>query len=527
MTPEVLHKVNSVFEGLTPHPMMMKYLTSDSQCRMIIKGNQGGGTKSTVLDATLRLLGIHPVKKRNRIEKPVRFITKCLPKNDEDEENQQYVEFKKMFPPELIKKDVTARSSTVIVRDPASGSDRKVEFMSKKQELDAFMSVQRSAFYQDEEIERIKWDENLARLTIPASEGKGGDVSVNLTPAVGLDWMYDLLWKKARVIYRSDTIVEKTGLPAEEITGSESDIEAFCWATDDNPLTDSGTISSLFGHIDDEDELLLRRYGVFRQVAGRIYKSFDTQIHVIPWEKYWNPNKFQEYWHYRIIDYHPAKPWYITWVAVTPNHEWFVWNELKAQHHHATSVELRDQIKDESLLEEDDLYNRATLIDPLAKVKQPNTGFTVFDDISRGEYGLRRCQSADTKNKQDVSGKTSGRMVIKTRLKNALKCGVPFNNDFSVRGDDESMVEDIRYGYQLPTLWFFDTCKGHKEHFSSWRTVDFKQEHVKAVKEVRRESEKWSDFCRNLEFLGAHNPVWYPVKKEKWERSSLFQGQRR
>jgi len=502
------------------HSIAQKFLYSDAQIRVIIKGNQGGGTAVTTMDAILRLLAMHPVERRNRIERPIRFVSKCLPKNDEDEENQQYVEFKRRFPPEFIKSDVTSRSHNLTIRDPLGGSDKKVEFLSKKMEIDAFMSVQRSAYYQDEEIERLKWDENLMRLATSMKEG-AGDVVLTLTPVRGLDWTYDSIWKRAKRIYRSEKICEKYGFPPIEDLESNQDIEIFCWATDDNPIMDPQSLNRLFLRWeDDEDELAMRRYGVFRQVSGRIFKTFDSKIHVVPFDKVWDESLFRRYWHYRMIDYHPSKPWYVSWVAISPTHEWFVWNELKAFHHHDTDIDIRDRIKVESLLEEDEEYNRATLIDPLAKIKQQNTGFSVFDDISMGEQGLRRCRSADTKHKADQISDTGGRMNVMLRLKNSVICGVPGNN----LNKDEP--EDIRYGKYRPTIWFMDNCSGHVEHFRSWRYIDFKQEAVKAVRETKRESEKWSDYCRNIEFLGSLNPVWYDMPKSEHKPSKLFQGRR-
>jgi len=410
------------------HDIANEFFMSEAQTRVIIKGNQGGGTAVTTIDAIYRLLGLHPVEKRNRIDKPIRFVSKCLPKNDEDEENQQYVEFKRRFPYELIKKDLTTRSHIITVRDPLGGSDRQVEFLSKKMEIDAFMSVQRSAYYQDEEIERLKWDENILRLATSIKE-EAGDVVLTLTPVRGLDWTYDSIWKRAKKIYRSKVIQDKFGFPRIEEFDSNQDIEIFCWATDDNPIMDEKSIKILFmPWEDDPDELAMRRYGVFRQVSGRIFKTFDTKIHVLPFDKIWDESLFRRYWHYRMIDYHPAKPWYVSWVAITPTHEWFVWNELKAFHHHKTDLDIRDTIKTESLLEEDEEYNRATLIDPLAKIKQQNTGFSVFDDITMGEQGLRRCRSADTKHKAEQISDTGGRMNVMLRLKNSLTCGVPGNN---------------------------------------------------------------------------------------------------
>jgi hypothetical protein len=162
---------------------------------------------------------------------------------------------------------------------------------------------------------------------------------------------------------------------------------------------------------------------------------------------------------------------------------------------------------------EDEEFNRCTLIDPLAEVKQANTGFSVFDDLRMGENGLRRLTPADTKNSPN-----GGRMNIKMRLKNAAACGVPYNNL------NKNDLTETRYGVYLPTLWFLDNCRRHIEHFKSWRYVDWKQEHVKAVKTVKRESEKFSDFCRNIEFLGALDPCWWQRKREHYEPSGLFQG---
>jgi hypothetical protein len=490
------------------HPVASDYLLSECGIRAILKGNQGGGTTVSVFDAVMRLLGIHPVPSRNILEAPIRFVSKCLPKNDQDEENQQYVEFKRKFPAEFIKQDVTARSSIMSVRNPLGGADRKVEFMSSKQDIDAFMSVQRSALYQDEEIDRIKWDENLMRLL-----RWGGDATITLTPVRGMDWTYDSIWCKARKIFRSATICEKFNFPRVEETGVKSNVEAFCWATDDNPAMTKESIDGIFSDIDDPDELAMRRYAVFRQVSGRIYKAFDKKIHKVPAKDVFDATLFRKYWNYRIIDYHPAKPWAVSYVAISPSNEWFVWNELSAKHEHRTTLELREDIKLNSIVNEDEEFNRATLIDPLSRVKQGNTGFSVFDDLQMGQMGLRRLTPADTQNSQ-------GRMNIKMRLKNSLICGVPGNNV------DKNSYEDNRYGAHLPTLWFLDNCTHHLEDFEQWRYVDFKQEHVKATRVIKRESEKHSDYCRNLEFLGALNPVYYVPEAHYYEPSRLFQGRR-
>lgn len=504
-------KYTQIF-GFNPNPIQQLYATSPASIRAIFKGGQGGGTTACMWDASMRFCGMHPIDSRNVLMKPVRFVSKVVPEGDMDEQNQQFVEFMKfMRPTGLIKKNITARNKIATIRDPLGGSDKQAEFMASTQELDAFMSVQRSADYQDEEIERIKWDECQIRLL-----KEGGDSSISVTPAKGLDWMFDSIWKKARRIFRSKTICAKYGFPEIEETGSSSDIECFCWATDDNPAMTPETIQRIMEGIDDPDEEALRRYGVFRQVSGRIYKAFDERIHKQPYDKYFKTDIFKAYWHYRIIDYHPKKPWDVSFIAVSPKNEWFVWNELHQSHDNRVTLELRDEIKHESLLKEDDSLNRTTYIDPLSRTSQGNTGSSVFDDLARGEMGLRRLTPANTKDSI-----TSGRMHIKMRLKNSLICGQPYNNF--------SKTDDPRYGFYLPTLWFLDNCRHHIEHFKNFRSIDWKQEGVKANKVIKRDSEKYSDFCRNLEFLGIEAPVWYDmdsINDNYWEERRPFQGQR-
>ena len=503
------HEADPVNVGL-PNVIARKYETSEADIRAVFKGNQGGGTSIHAHDVTHRLLQIHPVKKRNVLNKPIRMVSKVVPESDSDEQNQQYVELKRFVGPMgIIKKDITARNKIMTIRNQTgSGKDFQVEFMASTQELDAFMSVQRSAYYQDEEIEKIKFDESMIRLL-----KEGGDCSISVTPAKGLDWMYDSIWRKAARITRSKVICDKFGYAPVEETNCKSGIECFCWATDDNPVMKPEDIERIFEGIDDPDELAMRRYGVFKQVSGRVYKIFDEKIHKQPYDKVFDSALFRTFWHYRIIDFHPQKPWCITWLAISPEQEWFVWNEMVARHDNVTTYDLREKIKNESLLGEDEMFNRATLIDPLSTVKQGNTGYSTFDDLAQGEDGIRRLVTADTKNPE-------GEEIIKYRLKNSLICGVPGNNL------NKNSLTDTKYGAYLPTLWFLDNCKTHIEHFKTWRYVDFKMEHVKAVRVVKRKSEKYNDFPRNLEFLGCLNPIFYTPQVSNYEQTRRFQGRR-
>jgi hypothetical protein len=502
-------KASELDPSLGPmNPIGWKYIKSKAPVRAIFKGNQGGGTAEHAHDVALRCLGIHPVPERNRLPKPIRMVSKVVPEGDTDEQNQQYVELKRFLKPTgLLIKDITARNKLMTIRSP-NGGNPQVEFMASTQELDAFMSVQRCAYYQDEEIERTKYDECMIRLL-----KEGGDASISVTPAKGMDWMFDSIWRRAKKIVRSEFLQKTYGFPPIEETGIESGIECFCWSSYDNPAMSKERVDQIMDGIDDPDTLAMRRDGIFRQVSGRVYKIFDEKIHKQPYDKVFDAGLFRTFWHYRVIDFHQQKPWCVSWVAISPEQEWFVWNEMVARHDNITTFDLRDKIKNESLLGEDEAFNRATLIDPLSTIKQGNTGYSTFEDLVQGEDGIRRLTPADTKNQE-------GQEVIKMRMKNALTCGVPGNNL------NKNSLTDSKYGAYLPTIWFLDNCKTHIEHFKSWRYVDYKLEHVKAVRVVKRTSEKYNDFPRNMEYLACLNPIFYTPKKEEYEPRIIFQGRR-
>ena len=482
------------FLSITVHPTAYEFLHSEALIRAIIKGNQGGATTMSMYDLTMRLLNIHPVHKLNAINAPIRCISKSKIMGKDDISNQQYIEFKRIFPYEQIKRDITSRASTMIVKNPTGGADYKVEFLSIQQELSAFMSVQRQSIYQDEEISKEKWDENQMRLL-----RFGGDTVLTITPAMGMDWTFDEIWRRADKIYRSKTISDLFSFPRVEVFNIGSGIEIFNWATDDNPALTPDYIEKNFENIVEESDLAMRRYGVMKQSAGIIYKMFDIGIHRIPAEKYFDGEKFKRFWQYRVIDYHPVKPWAITWMACSPQNEWFVWNEWLANHDRMSLEGIKDEIKKKSLVEEEDDFNRCTLVDPLAKSQRvfeqnQRQGHNIFDNLRLGEGGLKRLREADTKNE-------NGHLAIKLRLSNSVKCEVPFNNydkDFN----------DPVFKQNRPTLWFMDTCRNHIDSFRNWRVAQNDNE-VGAMKKTRRAIQKWSDFCRNMEYLANLNPVHY------------------
>ena len=70
---------------------------------------------------------------------------------------------------------------------------------------------------------------------------------------------------------------------------SKLSIGVFWAATDDNPLIDKREIEDLL--MTDDDPLVnkIKRYGLFKQISGRIFPKYDDEIHAYSGNKIFNP----------------------------------------------------------------------------------------------------------------------------------------------------------------------------------------------------------------------------------------------
>lgn len=371
--------------------------------------------------------------------------------------------------------------------------------------------VHNCSVWVDEEPASEFLEEQYPRLV-----AEDGDLVISLTPANRITYMYDDVFEKARVYYRTKTISDKFNLPQIEHTSSASDIAVFQAATDDNPTLSKSDIDALFAEIDDPDALLIRRYGIFKQISGRIFKSFDYKTHVIKGDKYFpqyerNPYGIPYFWtHVRGIDYHEHVNWACVSMAISPQDEAFVYTEFNPSPENMITIDIAREL---SRLGCDYKYS-LNLIDPLAGKTQTNTGMSVIEDLNRSFHAYKKdglgtggyWESWDTKS-------TRGRDEIRKRLMNATLVGRPFSNKVMRNGKE----------IQLPTLWIVDNCKQTIKSLHSWRLEEWAAgggSNTKERKEVPQQ--KWSHFCTALECLFKHPackpPSAYIHKEQTYDR---------
>ena len=449
-------------------------------------------------------------KRKSRI---FRFASQTLPTEKEELggdtaqsaeiNNTQYPEFKKWLPKFLIKKDITVRNPAIIIYDPLAGkwfgdqqhkgADIVVEFQSYVQAVQAGAGVQRMSCWCDEEPPFDFFEEQFPRLLV-----EDGDFIVSVTPANGMTWTYDDIFERASLYIRTPTICEyylkEEGLDVKpyEVTESDKDIAVIQAATDDNPTLSPDIIEESYRNTPDPDGTIVatRRYGIFKQATGRIFKNFHYNTHAIDFTKYGITQEGMEDWvHGRSFDFHPANPHAIVWVSLSPRNEAFVYHEWNPSPSTWVTSRLCEEIGNKSGFRK----FACNLIDPLANTVNSNTGKTTIEEMNKHFHTLKmegRCGGGYWE--PFATRGEVGRDAIKERLQNSLKCVTPFNNVYFEEG-----VEKF-----YPTIWIARECQHTCNSLRHWRLetwVSNKQLTIKDKKE--NPAQKWSHFCTALEGL--------------------------
>ena len=489
----------------------------------LFSGNQKGKTCVAMYSLVLSIMGRHPVVEKNfdyfkcecglrwnatRVPadrkckcgmdirlftnsvRTARLASETLPGETTDAagqtstevKNTLYPEFKKWLPPFLLKKDITARSAKMVLKSGVGGPDIVVEFVSYNQSVQSTAGSQRFIIKCDEEPPKAFWDEQLPRLL-----AADGWLELTLTPANYITWTHDELFDRASVHYRSKTVADKYyGGKTVDLIKNDNAIAVIQAATDDNPTLKPEVIERLFENYDDEDVIAIRRYGIFKQVSGRIFKDFD-RVHLINEDEYFPDGINSEWFHARGCDYHGRNPWAIGWVALSDTNELFVYDEYYPSPEQNTT----DAIAKETAEKSGDYRYKLNLTDPYMKANQVKPNWTVLDDFNESFSRLKRA-GVGTGGFWDVWDTKSerGRDAIKLRLKNSLIAGKPFNN---VQMKDGQRVI-------LPTIWIFSRCKNFANSFKNWRYEEWANLGSNTGKDAKDKPQgKWSHFPMVIE----------------------------
>lgn len=471
------------FFSFQPTWLFKQFIHRPERTIALFTGNRFGKSASVAFSYVLRILGIHPIEQKNmrphKTCRIYRFSSQSLPVDSGGEgevKNTQYPLFKKFLPPSLLVDDITMRRPVITIKDPQGGKNVFVEFTSFGQSVGTKAGVERESIWIDESAPQEHYEEEVPRLMTT-----NGDMIITLTPAEFVGYEFDMIYEKASIYIRTPAIQKYVkeaygkDMPLIEKTSSKESIAVLQAASDDNPvfqsvvnkineinntkITVDDYITGFIGTFDDET-IAIRRYGLFRQTSGQIYKDFDTRTHVIPEDKYF-PDGIPRTWgHARGIDYHERVNWACGFMAISPQNEVFIYDEFNPSPEKMITLEIARVLASKSKHYQYIL----SLTDPLATKTQSNTGLSVVDDLNRAFYEFKRdgiCsggffRSWDTKS-------TRGRDEVRKRMKNSRIVGKPFNNRIAKDGREE----------YLPTIWIFSSCRESILSFKNWRMEEW------------------------------------------------------
>jgi phage terminase large subunit-like protein/DNA-directed RNA polymerase subunit RPC12/RpoP len=417
--------------------------------------------------------------------------------------NTQYPEFKKWLPPFLIKKDITVRNTALTILDPNGnkmfgdlkyvGADIMVEFVSYNQSVQAGAGVQRLSVWEDEEPPLDFHEEQLPRLL-----GEDGDVIITVTPANGMTWTFDDIFEKAKLYLRTPIICkyyleeEDTVVKEIEHTDSDHDIAVVQAATDDNPTLSPDVVDAMYNEMPDLDgtAIATRRYGIFKQATGRIFKDMNYKVHVIDPRAYGiGPEYINGLVLGRTFDFHPANPHAIIWAGLSSTDELFVYREWMPSPDKWVISRL---CREMGRMSNHEKYV-VNFIDPLANTPNQETGKTTVELMNEAFLQLKKDGLGTGGYWEPFNTKGEvGRDAIKERLANSLKVERPFNNKVTEDGKTR----------QLPTIWIFKDCRETARSLKQWRLESWASNRQLATRDRKeKHAEKWSHFCTALEGL--------------------------
>lgn len=315
----------------TPGKDQKPFFESKARLTAAFGGNRSGKTLWGLMIVLYECLGIHPCQKdgirpqpplywrvvttgfTNGIEKVVRpTIESLLPRN-----SYTYHEKKATY-------------------TLSNGS--RIELMSYDQDRSKFGGASRDGTMFDEEPPYVIYQECLMRVL-----DRKGRILFAMTPESGMSWIYDEVY----------------------LNQGNKGIECFHLSPYNNPALDKEEIDRMSERMD-EDTKKIKIEGRFIHRSGLIYSDFSKKDHVI--RQFAVPDSWTRY---IAIDPGVHNPTGVVWMAVDPDNNYYVYDELLLAE--KTVGEIAHLIKQKS----GNQKIKRTIIDWAARATEQTSGYSV------------------------------------------------------------------------------------------------------------------------------------------------------
>lgn len=278
-----------------PHDKQLKFHQNDKYIRAIFGGNRTGKTEAGTMEAWYHASGDYPSWYPAKHKFPSATKGRIIITDYKTGGKNMEEKLKKWFPAERTKiKKFMGHIESIYVTHKTGGTS-VIDVLTHEQADMVFEGWSGHWAWFDEPPPREKYVATTRGLI-----DYGGFLWMTLTP-ISEPWLYD------EVVTREDGL-------AWYIT---VDIN-------DNPYLTEEYIKNFAASLS-EDEKEARLRGNFRHLAGRVYKDFQEDIHVIPAEKA-NIDKTWPVWF--VLDPADRRPHHGIWFTVNPLNTVYVFDEI-------------------------------------------------------------------------------------------------------------------------------------------------------------------------------------------------------
>lgn len=269
-----------------PHAKQLAFHQAQQRVRLFLGGNRSGKTTTGIVEDIYWARGQHPYMKVPEPPVAGRIVAVDILQGI----NQIIVpNLKRWMPPSMLINGSWEDSYNKTDRLLTMSNKSTIELMTYEQDVEKFAGTARHFTHYDEEPPQPIYNECQARLI-----DYKGHSWLTLTPLEGMTWIYDTLY-----------------LPGTE--GENSGIFVVEADMLDNPNISAEAAAEYLAGLD-PDEREAREHGKFVQLGGKVYKSFDPHIHVVP--SFIPPKEWE--W-YASLDHGFNNPTAVLWHAVSPN----------------------------------------------------------------------------------------------------------------------------------------------------------------------------------------------------------------
>ena len=354
-----------------------------------------------------------------------------------------------------------------------------IKFKTYKQGREAFASDDLDGIWNDEEpnIEIVK--EQRMRLV-----DRDGEMIFTMTSLLGMTELMDELFADHEVIESEYSELVGETLPRIARKGN---VYFFLLWTTENPYINQPRLKEDM-KVMTKQEIKSRILGIPTNLSGRIYPTYNKNIHLIPMANI--PNKQVCIWH--VLDPHDRKPWAATW-----------WVVDKMGHAYcAREYPWRKNFND---MEFDDksIADYAKHFKEIELELVQTYGRSVSKRIIDPNFGNSTVQKAE---------RTADGQAKTTLVRELKKCGLNYQDGLDMLEVGHLQVRKwLQYekkGEALivsPKLYIGEDCQNTDRHMSRYSRKDIETTDGD-IKDKSGVKEKYKDFCDNTRYLVMANP---------------------